>query len=156
VRKHVERASNDLKSVITTYEGKHTHEVPADRNNGHPSSGHGGVAPPPQADGLHRRPGPAQGGIIPQYSTAAAYGSLAQLGVAGGFPFGMLPRGLALVPVPAQMAGHHPPAMQGNPRLVLQTREVKGNPAERPADQSGTGPAAYQQLMSRLSEGTNM
>ncbi|KAF7108332.1 hypothetical protein CFC21_108825 [Triticum aestivum] len=104
VRKHVERASNDLKSVITTYEGKHTHEVPADRKNGCPSS--------------------------------------------GGFPFGVLPHGLALVPVPAQMAGHHPSAMQGNPRLVLQAREVKGNPAARPADQSGTGPAAYQQLMS--------
>ncbi|VFQ92665.1 unnamed protein product [Cuscuta campestris] len=28
VRKHVERASDDLKSVITTYEGKHNHEVP--------------------------------------------------------------------------------------------------------------------------------
>ncbi|EFJ25033.1 hypothetical protein SELMODRAFT_56731, partial [Selaginella moellendorffii] len=29
VRKHVERASNDPKSVITTYEGKHNHDVPA-------------------------------------------------------------------------------------------------------------------------------
>ncbi|KAI3673926.1 hypothetical protein L6452_40057 [Arctium lappa] len=33
VRKHVERASHDLKSVITTYEGKHNHDVPAARNN---------------------------------------------------------------------------------------------------------------------------
>ncbi|KAH7682937.1 WRKY transcription factor 2 protein [Dioscorea alata] len=33
VRKHVERASHDLKSVITTYEGKHNHEVPVTRNN---------------------------------------------------------------------------------------------------------------------------
>ncbi|CAA2997525.1 probable WRKY transcription factor 2 isoform X1 [Olea europaea subsp. europaea] len=32
VRKHVERASHDLKSVITTYEGKHKHDVPAARN----------------------------------------------------------------------------------------------------------------------------
>ncbi|CAN6249018.1 unnamed protein product [Urochloa humidicola] len=38
VRKHVERASHDLKSVITTYEGKHNHEVPAARNSGHPST----------------------------------------------------------------------------------------------------------------------
>ncbi|KAD5507591.1 hypothetical protein R6Q59_031612 [Mikania micrantha] len=37
VRKHVERASHDLKSVITTYEGKHNHDVPAARNNGHNS-----------------------------------------------------------------------------------------------------------------------
>ncbi|THU58001.1 hypothetical protein C4D60_Mb03t09510 [Musa balbisiana] len=31
VRKHVERASNDPGSVITTYEGKHNHDVPAAR-----------------------------------------------------------------------------------------------------------------------------
>ncbi|KAL4557313.1 hypothetical protein LXL04_035487 [Taraxacum kok-saghyz] len=35
VRKHVERASDDLKSVLTTYEGKHNHEVPAARNTTH-------------------------------------------------------------------------------------------------------------------------
>jgi hypothetical protein len=35
VRKHVERASNDPKAVITTYEGKHNHDVPAARNTGH-------------------------------------------------------------------------------------------------------------------------
>ncbi|MED6175373.1 WRKY transcription factor [Stylosanthes scabra] len=31
VRKHIERASNDRSAVITTYEGKHTHEVPPAR-----------------------------------------------------------------------------------------------------------------------------
>ncbi|KAL6142985.1 hypothetical protein ACLB2K_061260 [Fragaria x ananassa] len=43
VRKHVERASHDLKYVITTYEGKHNHEVPAARNSNHinSSSAHG-------------------------------------------------------------------------------------------------------------------
>ncbi|GAV79848.1 WRKY domain-containing protein [Cephalotus follicularis] len=35
VRKHVERASHNLKYVITTYEGKHNHEVPAARNSSH-------------------------------------------------------------------------------------------------------------------------
>ncbi|WJX58396.1 WRKY transcription factor, variant 2 [Trifolium repens] len=34
VRKHVERAAHDIKAVITTYEGKHTHEVPAARGSG--------------------------------------------------------------------------------------------------------------------------
>ncbi|KAG4206728.1 hypothetical protein ERO13_A03G025100v2 [Gossypium hirsutum] len=34
VRKHVERASHDLKAVITTYEGKHNHDVPAARGSG--------------------------------------------------------------------------------------------------------------------------
>ncbi|OVA19096.1 DNA-binding WRKY [Macleaya cordata] len=38
VRKHVERASHDLKYVITTYEGKHNHEVPAARNSSHVNS----------------------------------------------------------------------------------------------------------------------
>lgn len=31
----MERASDDLKSVLTTYEGKHNHEVPAARNSSH-------------------------------------------------------------------------------------------------------------------------
>ncbi|CAI0379046.1 unnamed protein product [Linum tenue] len=33
VRKHVERASHDPKAVITTYEGKHNHDVPAAKNS---------------------------------------------------------------------------------------------------------------------------
>ncbi|XP_044480134.1 probable WRKY transcription factor 3 [Mangifera indica] len=33
VRKHVERAPTDPKAVITTYEGKHNHDVPASRNS---------------------------------------------------------------------------------------------------------------------------
>ncbi|XP_056163943.1 probable WRKY transcription factor 20 isoform X2 [Syzygium oleosum] len=35
VRKHVERASNDSKAVITTYEGKHNHDVPTARTSSH-------------------------------------------------------------------------------------------------------------------------
>ncbi|KAK7362410.1 hypothetical protein VNO77_04521 [Canavalia gladiata] len=35
VRKHVERASADPKAVITTYEGKHNHDVPATKTNSH-------------------------------------------------------------------------------------------------------------------------
>ncbi|KAB1211471.1 putative WRKY transcription factor 3 [Morella rubra] len=35
VRKHVERASTDPKAVITTYEGKHNHDIPAARNSNH-------------------------------------------------------------------------------------------------------------------------
>lgn len=37
MRKHVERASQDLRAVITTYEGKHTHDVPAPRGSGNHS-----------------------------------------------------------------------------------------------------------------------
>ncbi|WOK94428.1 hypothetical protein Cni_G03130 [Canna indica] len=35
VRKHIERASSDPKAVITTYEGKHNHDLPAARNSSH-------------------------------------------------------------------------------------------------------------------------
>lgn len=35
VRKHVERAAADPKAVITTYEGKHNHDVPAAKNSSH-------------------------------------------------------------------------------------------------------------------------
>ncbi|XP_049932396.1 probable WRKY transcription factor 2 [Nymphaea colorata] len=45
VRKHVERASHDLKSVITTYEGKHNHEVPAARNSNNGNTGSGNIGP---------------------------------------------------------------------------------------------------------------
>ncbi|RZC82483.1 hypothetical protein C5167_045275 [Papaver somniferum] len=33
VRKHVERAANNIRSVITTYEGKHNHDIPAARGS---------------------------------------------------------------------------------------------------------------------------
>ncbi|KAM5585341.1 putative WRKY transcription factor 20 [Rosa sericea] len=39
VRKHVERASHDPKAVITTYEGKHNHDVPTARTSNHDTSG---------------------------------------------------------------------------------------------------------------------
>ena len=47
VRKHVERSSKDPKAVITTYEGKHNHDVPAAKSrihhdasaNEHPQTG---------------------------------------------------------------------------------------------------------------------
>lgn len=39
VRKHVERASHDAKAVITTYEGKHNHDVPVVRTSSHDKAG---------------------------------------------------------------------------------------------------------------------
>lgn len=35
VRKHVERAGTDPRAVITTYEGKHNHDVPAAKGSSH-------------------------------------------------------------------------------------------------------------------------
>ncbi|CAA0815371.1 Probable WRKY transcription factor 20 [Striga hermonthica] len=39
VRKHVERASHDPKAVITTYEGKHNHDVPTAKNSSNECAG---------------------------------------------------------------------------------------------------------------------
>ncbi|KAL1119269.1 hypothetical protein V6Z11_D01G092200 [Gossypium hirsutum] len=39
VRKHVERASHDPKAVITTYEGKHNHDVPTAKTGSHDTAG---------------------------------------------------------------------------------------------------------------------
>ncbi|CAN6901921.1 hypothetical protein Bca4012_096759 [Brassica carinata] len=54
VRKHVERAAADPKAVVTTYEGKHNHDLPASKSRSHaaaaaaaqlrPENRHGGLA----------------------------------------------------------------------------------------------------------------
>ncbi|KAG5247395.1 WRKY transcription factor [Salix suchowensis] len=45
VRKHVERAPADPKAVVTTYEGKHNHDVPAARNSVHNNTASANAAP---------------------------------------------------------------------------------------------------------------
>ncbi|KAJ9562148.1 hypothetical protein OSB04_007308 [Centaurea solstitialis] len=42
VRKHVERAPSDPKSVVTTYEGKHNHDIPVSRHRSYNSNNGGG------------------------------------------------------------------------------------------------------------------
>ncbi|KAI7757540.1 hypothetical protein M8C21_032779 [Ambrosia artemisiifolia] len=42
VRKHVERSPSDPKSVITTYEGKHNHDIPVSKHRGYFSNDSGG------------------------------------------------------------------------------------------------------------------
>ncbi|KAK2974239.1 hypothetical protein RJ640_016725 [Escallonia rubra] len=49
VRKHVERAADNLKYVITTYEGKHIHEVPAAKNS---SQANSNVGNPPATSNI--------------------------------------------------------------------------------------------------------
>lgn len=41
----MERASHNIKCVLTTYEGKHNHEVPAARNSGQVNSSSGNIPP---------------------------------------------------------------------------------------------------------------
>ncbi|KAH7860230.1 hypothetical protein Vadar_011033 [Vaccinium darrowii] len=62
VRKHVERAPHDLKSVITTYEGKHNHSVPAARSSVPAARGGDGVT---TYEGKHNHSVPAARGSVP-------------------------------------------------------------------------------------------
>ncbi|XP_057953050.1 WRKY transcription factor WRKY24-like [Malania oleifera] len=68
VRKHVERASHDLRAVITTYEGKHTHDVPAARGSG----GHSISRPLPDAAAAAAKITAPHAAIRPQTSIASA------------------------------------------------------------------------------------
>ncbi|KAK3133643.1 hypothetical protein QOZ80_6AG0539200 [Eleusine coracana subsp. coracana] len=162
VRKHVERASHDLKSVITTYEGKHNHEVPAARNSGQAGSG----SAPSAAQASHRRHEPTQGNFA-HFGGTAPFGSLVipprgHLGpAAGNFHFGMVPPGMAL-PMPS--LGSFAPtkmiqnssAMQGYPGPMM-PGELKAEPVSQSSFQMGNAaPSAYQQMMSRPPFGPQM
>ncbi|XP_008657109.1 WRKY transcription factor WRKY24 [Zea mays] len=87
VRKHVERACHDLRAVITTYEGKHNHDVPAARG----SAALYRPAPPPGDNAGHYL-----GGAAGAAQTGMAYqlagqqygfgGQLGSFGLSGGAP----------------------------------------------------------------------
>ncbi|WVZ68338.1 hypothetical protein U9M48_017294 [Paspalum notatum var. saurae] len=94
VRKHVERASHDLRAVITTYEGKHNHDVPAARG----SAALYRPAPPHVDNAGGHYLGAAAGAVRPQamagYQTGSQYGGFSGgqqgsfgLGGGGGFAF---------------------------------------------------------------------
>ncbi|KAG2601633.1 hypothetical protein PVAP13_5KG613800 [Panicum virgatum] len=70
VRKHVERASHDLRAVITTYEGKHNHDVPAARG----SAALYRPAPPPADTYLAAAPGVRPPAPMAAYQTGQQYG----------------------------------------------------------------------------------
>ncbi|KAL6844715.1 hypothetical protein ACP4OV_025374 [Aristida adscensionis] len=159
VRKHVERASHDLKSVITTYEGKHNHEVPAARNSGQAGSG-SGSAPQPASQGSGHRRQESQASFS-QFGGATPFGSFmpqrSQLGPAtGGFRFGMVPPGMTMPSFgslgPTNMIGTSS-AMQGYPGFMM-----PGELKAEPVSQSGfpAASSSYQQMMSRPPFGHQM
>ncbi|PON47184.1 WRKY domain containing protein [Parasponia andersonii] len=186
VRKHVERASHDLKSVITTYEGKHNHDVPAARNSSHVNSGPSGNIPvqasaaaaavqshvnvhrPEQSSQVHNG--------MARFERPATLGSFALPGAAArqqlvpnshGFSFGMNQPGLANL----TMAGLGPaqpklPVLSVHPYLAQQRQMhemgfmlPKGEPKAEPISESGlnlSNGSVYQQIMSRLPLGPQM
>lgn len=54
VRKHVERASTDPKSVVTTYEGKHNHDIPQARGRIHTLPNSSGLQAKAQKGAVHK------------------------------------------------------------------------------------------------------
>ena len=179
VRKHVERASHDLKSVITTYEGKHNHDVPAARNSSHvnsgPSNTMSGQASSAGIQTHPHRPEPSQvHNSMARFERPSSLGSFSlpgrqQLGPSHGFSFGMNQPGLANL----AMAGLGPgqpklPVMPVHHPYFAQQRQVnemgfmlpKGEPKVEPLSESGlnmsNGSSVYQQLMSRLPLGPQM
>lgn len=179
MRKHVERASHDLKSVITTYEGKHNHDVPAARNSSHVNSGSSsgingqtGVGGPNNVN-VHR---PDQSQVHPsmaRFERPPAFSSFRlpgrqPLGPSPGFSFGMNQPGLANLAMAGLGPGHTElPVLPVHPYLAQQ-RQVnqmgfmmpKGEPKVEPMSDPGlnlpNSSAVYQQLMSRLPLGPQM
>lgn len=170
VRKHVERASHDLKSVITTYEGKHIHDVPAARNSSHVNSG---SHPTQQASvaatssGLVRRPQPSQAhvGTSPFKTPSLGIGSFGrpQLGPGPGFGFGVNQPGFAslalagLGPNQGRLPVH---SYFGNQAGPMGNNLGFVMPKGEPVTDSGLNPSnassVYQQLMSQLPLGPHM
>ncbi|XP_054797920.1 probable WRKY transcription factor 2 [Prosopis cineraria] len=183
VRKHVERASHDLKSVITTYEGKHNHDVPAARNSNQGNAAassaaaqatsviHGHRAEAPQVhNGIGRLDRPALGLRSFSLPGAGPGPGRPQLGH-GGFSFGigMNQSGFPNLATVAALGPAHAklPIMPVHPFLPHQCppNEMgfmlpKGEPNLDPIPDRGVsipaGSSVYQDIMSRMPLGPHM
>ncbi|XP_057759618.1 probable WRKY transcription factor 2 isoform X2 [Arachis stenosperma] len=176
VRKHVERASHDLKSVITTYEGKHNHDVPAARSSSHVNANASGSVPG-QAPGVLQphvhRPEPTQvPGGIGRLERPPALGAFSlpgrqQLGPPHGFSFGMNQPLLPNLAMPGFGPGQAKlPVMPVHPFLATQQQRPpnemgfmlpKGEPNVEPIPERHNLPSgSYQDLMSRMPLGPHM
>ncbi|CAI0540844.1 unnamed protein product [Linum tenue] len=171
VRKHVERASHDLKSVITTYEGKHNHDVPAARNSSHASaasapSSQAGHIPRPEAPQVHNN---MNRGGFDSRQTAGPYGSFSLPGrqqqqqQQNGFSFGMGQPGLANLAMMMPSSVHHPYLAAAQQQrsysemgFMLPKGEPKSEPMSEPSLNMSNNAALYQQIMSRLPLGPQM
>lgn len=176
----MERASHDLKSVITTYEGKHNHDVPAARASSHINASN---AVSGQTSGVLQnhvhRPEPSQvhNGIgrleRPSLGSFNLPGRQ-QLGPSHGFSFGMNQPMLSNLAMSG--LGHAQaklPVMPVHPFLAQQHQHQqraandfgfmlpKGEPnvegvPERGGLNLSNGSSVYQELMSRMPLGPHM
>ncbi|XP_039003012.1 probable WRKY transcription factor 2 [Hibiscus syriacus] len=165
VRKHVERASHDLKSVITTYEGKHNHGVPAARNSSHANSAtsNAATAMASSIQSHAHRPEPSQ--LHNSMVRPTSFGPFTlpgrqQLGPSPGFSFGMHQPGLANLAM-AGLGRDQPklPVLPIHPYMARQGNEIgfrfprgetKMEPLSEPGLDLSNNTSVYQQLMSRL------
>ncbi|KAJ7963471.1 WRKY transcription factor [Quillaja saponaria] len=174
VRKHVERASHDLKSVITTYEGKHNHDVPAARNSSHVNAG-ASITLPAQAPAAniqaHVKPSQVHNSMGRFERPAIGSFSLPgrqQLGIYHGFSFAMNQPGLDNLAMTGLDPGQAKlPVMPIHPYLAQQRSvnemgfllpkgETKVEPMHDPGLNVSSGSAVYQQIMSGLPLGPQM
>ncbi|XP_031492182.1 probable WRKY transcription factor 34 [Nymphaea colorata] len=183
VRKHVERASHDLKSVITTYEGKHNHDVPAARSNtgsNHLTSTTSsmGTAPASSSHILKPEPVPQQNNIMRfnNLHERLSMPSLPGFGPANTPQMGQsLYSGLSSFPLNQQMGlgnfkfsglpiGHEklgvgPYLMQHKLTEVAPPSRLPGELKEEPVFESGmpgTHGSLYHQIMGTLPLGPQM
>ncbi|KAF8410919.1 hypothetical protein HHK36_003456 [Tetracentron sinense] len=163
VRKHVERASHDLKSVITTYEGKHNHDVPAARNSSHVNSGTSSTVPSQAAQTNVHRPGPHDSmGRFERPASLASFdlSRRQQLGPSPGISFGMSQPGLASLTMAG--LGSSQGKLPVHPYLGQQMGFMmpKEEPKESSMLESGlnlsNGSSVYNQIMSRLPLGPQL
>ncbi|GAV69376.1 WRKY domain-containing protein [Cephalotus follicularis] len=177
VRKHVERASHDLKSVITTYEGKHNHDVPAARNSSHVNSGASSNVTAQAAaavvqNHVHRPERSQVHNSMARFERPPSYGSFnltgrQQMGPSHGFSFGMNQPGLASLAMAGLGSGQPKmPVLPVHP-YIAQQRQVngmgfmlpKGEPKVEPISEPAlnlSNSSLYQQLMSRMPLGPHM
>lgn len=180
----MERASHDLKSVITTYEGKHNHDVPAARNSSSQANAatsgtvatqassanaihslraepshsqvHNSIARPALGLGSFNLPGPGPGGRQQQQ----------QLGPPHAFSFGMGMNQLGFPNLTAMAAlGHsqgqlpvmpiHPAMAPQRPPNKMGFMLPKGEPSLEPIPDR-TGSSVYQEIMGRMPLGPHM
>ncbi|KAF7833852.1 putative WRKY transcription factor 2 [Senna tora] len=181
VRKHVERASHDLKSVITTYEGKHNHDVPAARNSSNQVNAATSSTLPPQNHRAEPSHSHAHNSIGRLERPSLGLGSFnlhgpgrphqqQQLGPPHAFSFGIgmnqpmqaFPNLAALGPTHAKL-----PVMPVHPFLphqrppnemgfILPKGEPNLDPIPNRAHNLPAASSVYQEIMSRMPLGPHM